>query len=133
MCGIEILRSGNYRWNLCFGLFTYSEINVKFNISRMEELSMEEKISKPTDYFGANLAILLANKISLVHKDFNSKKFIETVKASCPEKSLTQRVELIADNLKIFLPANYKKSIALLIKIMGEENANETGMFREYY
>jgi len=94
---------------------------------------MEEKISKPTDYFGANLAILLADKISLVHKDFNNKKFVETVKASCPEKSLTQRVELIAANLKIFLPGNYKKSINILTKIMGEENANETGMFKEYY
>ncbi len=94
---------------------------------------MEEKISKPTDYFGANLARVLAGKISLIHKDFNSKKFIEAVKASCPDRSLTQRVDLIADNLKIYLPANYKKSINILIKIMGEENPNETGMFKEYY
>ena len=94
---------------------------------------MEEKISRPTDYFGANLAGLLADKICLVYSDFKSKKFIESVKANCQDKSLTQRVELIADNLKVFLPGSYNKAINVLIKIMGEENPNETGMFSEYY
>ena len=94
---------------------------------------MEEKITRPTEYFGANLAKLLADKISLIHKDFDSKGFIENVKANCQNKSLTQRVELIADNLKTYLPGNYKKSITILSKIMGRENGKETGMFSEFY
>jgi hypothetical protein len=36
---------------------------------------MEEKITKPTDYFGENLAILLANKITIVYPNFDTKKF----------------------------------------------------------
>lgn len=94
---------------------------------------MEEKISRPTDYFGENLAGILADKISLVHGDFNYKKFIEGIRINAPGKSLTQRVELIADQLKVSLPGNYKKAISILTKIMGPENANETGMFKEYY
>lgn len=96
-------------------------------------MNMQEKITRPTDYFGVNLAKILADKIYLVQKDFNKEKFIGTVKKSCSDKTLTQRVELIADNLKSQLPGDYKKSIIVLTQIMGEENPNETGMFKEYY
>jgi hypothetical protein len=72
---------------------------------------MQEKITKPTDYFGENLAILLANKITIVYPNFDSKKFTITIKKNCGHKTLTQRVELIADALKAHLPADYKKSI----------------------
>lgn len=94
---------------------------------------MEEKIIRLTDYFGVNLAIILADKISLVHKGFDKKKFILIVKQNCKDKSLTQRVEFIADCLKTHLPDNYKKAIAILINIMGQENQKETGMFKEFY
>ena len=94
---------------------------------------MEEKISRPTDYFGVNLAIVLGDKISLVYKDFDREKFTITVKQNCEDKSLTQRVEFIADCLKLQLPNDYKKATTILIKIMGKENPNETGMFKEFY
>lgn len=94
---------------------------------------MEEKITRPTDYFGVNLALVLADKISSVHKDLDKKKFTTDVKQNCEEKSLTQRVEFIADCLKLQLPYDYEKAIAILTKIMGKENPNETGMFREFY
>jgi len=94
---------------------------------------MEEKITRPTDYFGVNLAIVLAGKIAEVHQDFKGRKFIEEVRKDCIDKSLTQRVEIIADHLKIYLPDNYKKSIVILKSIMGKENPKETGMFKDYY
>ncbi len=94
---------------------------------------MEEKITRPTDYFGVNLALLLAGKIKPVHQSFDDKKFIASVKKQCVTQSLTQRVETIADNLQLLLPANYPKAIHILHKIMGEENPNETGMFKEFY
>lgn len=94
---------------------------------------MQEKISRPTDYFGANLAKILADKICIVHKDFDGSNFIETIRLNVQEKSLIQRVELIADQLQEFLPADYKKAVKIITGIMGPENPNETGMFREYY
>jgi 3-methyladenine DNA glycosylase AlkC len=94
---------------------------------------MEEKITKPTDYFGVNLAVLLAGKIKPVHKSFDDKQFIASVKKQCVARSLTQRVEIIADNLQSLLPASYPKAIRILHQVMGEENPNETGMFKEFY
>lgn len=94
---------------------------------------MEENISRPTDYFGANLAKLLAHKIALVYPAFNDRKFISFVRKNCADKSLTQRVELIADSLELNLPPDYKEAIAILMNIMGKENSKETGMFKEYY
>lgn len=94
---------------------------------------MEEKITRITDYFGVNLAIVLTKKIEEIHPSFKGSNFIEEVRNSCINKSLTQRVELIADHLKIYLPGDYEKSIVILKSIMGKENAKETGMFKEYY
>jgi|GEM_PF-4293450 len=94
---------------------------------------MLEKITRPTDYFGVNLAIILTDKICAVNNNFNSEKFIKEVAKNCSDKSLTQRVEVIADCLKQHLPKDYKKSTAILRRIMGKENPGETGMFKEYY
>lgn len=96
-------------------------------------ISIEEKITRITDYFGVNLAILLANKIAAVHQDFKGSNFIEEIRINAINKSLTQRVEIIADHLKIYLPDDYIKAIFILKNIMGNENPKETGMFKEYY
>lgn len=50
---------------------------------------MEEKVTRPTHYFGVNLAIVLAGKIAEVQQDFKGKKFIEDVRKNCIDKSLT--------------------------------------------
>jgi 3-methyladenine DNA glycosylase AlkC len=94
---------------------------------------MEEKVNRITDLFGVNLAILLAGKISKVHKGFDENLFIRTVKKQAVDRTLTQRVEIIADQLRLQLPASYPKSISLLQKIMGPENQQETGMFTNFY
>lgn len=89
--------------------------------------------AKLADYFGLNLAELLAEKIVAVQKDFNQRDFIGHVKKHYRDKELTLRVELIADSLQMHLPASYPKAIRILTKIMGPENAKETGMFTNYY
>lgn len=88
---------------------------------------------KPTDYFGSDLAILLAQKITAVYPKFDGKRFIRQVQADYLDLSLTGRVELIADCLEDALPASYPKAVKMLVAIMGPENPNETGMFKEYY
>ncbi len=94
---------------------------------------MEEKITRITDLFGENLARRLAEKISALHVSFKKKAFINQVQLNCLDKTLTQRVELIADQLKNYLPEDYKESIGILVGIMGNENESETGMFKNYY
>jgi 3-methyladenine DNA glycosylase AlkC len=94
---------------------------------------MEKENIKLTEYFDVRLAQLLSEKISKTQKTFPSDKFIEMVQKSYSDKTLTQRVELMADALHVCLPSDYNKSIKILIGIMGDENPNETGMFTEFY
>lgn len=86
-----------------------------------------------TQYFGSNLAQLLSGKILEVYKDFNEKDYTETVKKNCGNLSYSQRVELHADQLYAHLPKDYEKAIRILMAILGEENPNETGMFKVFY
>lgn len=86
-----------------------------------------------TDAFGESLAILLAEKISTVYKKFDTKGFIRDTKKEVVGKSYTQRVVVIADLLKQYLPEKYTEALAILIKILGPENEEETGMFTNFY
>jgi 3-methyladenine DNA glycosylase AlkC len=93
----------------------------------------KEPAYKIGDYFADNLALLLAKKIEPTYKKFNSRDFVNKVKDNCTDLSLTQRVELIADNLRLYLPVEFEKATAILRRIMGPENEKETGMFTNYY
>lgn len=86
-----------------------------------------------TAVFGESLAQLLADKIVRVHKTFDTKQFVQAVKKEVVGKKYTQRVEIIADNLKKFLPTQYPQALTILMKILGPENEHETGMFTHFY
>ncbi len=86
-----------------------------------------------TQYFGDNLAELLSEKIKLVYKDFDSKTYIENIREKCVNLGYTKRIELHAEELKQLLPSAYAESVKILMQILGEENPNETGMFKEFY
>ena len=86
-----------------------------------------------TKWFGDNLAKLLADKINTVYKDFNSEKYIETIKRESKDLGYTKRIELHADVLREYLPQSYPKAVKILVDILGEENPNETGMFTNFY
>lgn len=86
-----------------------------------------------TEAFGENLAMLLAEKILLVHKDFPAKDFCRDVKKEVVGKRYTERVVIIADNLKKYLPQKYTDALKVLMGILGPENTEETGMFTHFY
>lgn len=86
-----------------------------------------------TEFFGENLAEILADKILKVYKDFDKVKFVSTIKIKKIDKTYTQRVGLIADELKILLTGDYKEDVEILMQILGPENENETGMFTNFY
>lgn len=88
---------------------------------------------KITELFGANLAEILAGKIVSVYPTFDSKEFIQSVDVRTSGKTYTQRIEVIADTLREFLPQDYSKALAILMKILGPENPHETGMFTNFY
>lgn len=88
---------------------------------------------KPTDYFDEELATLLADKIITFYPEFGQEIFITSIQNGIKNKALKQRVELIADKLHHHLPHDYPDAIKILLKILGPENPNETGMFTEFY
>lgn len=86
-----------------------------------------------TEYFGANLAEKLSNKIITVYPEFDSKSFINEIQKLCINKSYTKRIVLLAEKLYEYLPNDYDKSVKILLAILGEENPEQTGMFTNYY
>lgn len=92
-----------------------------------------KKYKKPTEYFDEELADMLARKIKPVYSDFNQNSFVEHIALNCTKKTLTQRVELIADQLHSHLPDDFKGSSEILMKIIGPENEKDTGMFKRFY
>ncbi|MDQ6983240.1 MAG: 3-methyladenine DNA glycosylase, partial [Ghiorsea sp.] len=86
-----------------------------------------------TQYFGGSLAQLLADKISKIYPSFDSNEYIQAIEMKCVDKSYTQRIDLHATELRTFLPTAFKDAVHVLTDILGDENPNETGMFKYYY
>lgn len=84
-------------------------------------------------WFDKELAKLLASKICEQESNFNSKVFLNKIDKTLEPLELKDRVEEIADRLHSTLGESYTQNIKTLIKILGPENENETGMFTEYY
>lgn len=86
-----------------------------------------------TEFFDQSLAVLLSEKIKPVYKDFDANHFINRVKEGVVDKSYTQRIAFIAEQLFEHLPKDYETALPILLSILGEENPEETGMFTNYW
>jgi len=94
------------------------------------------KDQKPTqlkDWFGPELAQLLSEKIKTVYPEFQQNSFQKAVNAQYKNYELKGRVNLLAHGLKKHLRGSYEQGLSVLMKIIGPENQNETGMFKEAY
>ncbi len=86
-----------------------------------------------TEIFGRDLAEFLSEKIVAVYPIFDSKNFVTLTENSVTGKTYTQRIGVIAEQLKKFLPDDYTEALQILTSVLGEENPNQTGMFTHYY
>lgn len=84
-------------------------------------------------WFGKDLAISLSDKIYAIEPSFPRRAFINSIDKKIVDLELKDRVEVIADELFERLEKDYEYSINLLLKILGPENEEETGMFLKYY
>lgn len=92
-----------------------------------------EQPTKLKDWYGVNLAELLAEKVKTVHQEFDNKAFIRSIKKAYEPLELRDRERLISSKLKEYLPEDYPTALEILIAILGPENPNETGMFKNYW
>lgn len=101
-------------------------------MNKGEKIKTKEE-NKIANWFGENLAVLLNEKILQVFPSFENKNYQETILEQVTNLTYKQRVELHADILNSTLPGSYQDKIRILIQIMGKENPNETGMFKDFY
>jgi len=90
-------------------------------------------VKKHKDWFDRQLAKDLAEKIANVKPDFPSKAFINGVSKQLKPLELKDRITVFADQLEHHLGMTYKKNVVVLLKILGPENKEETGMFFNFY
>jgi len=84
-------------------------------------------------YYDKDLAKLLGDKIIKAYPKFPKQKFISIIDRKTGGLELKDRVNVITETLYEFLPKDYKKSVKILMSILGPPNQNETGMFKEGY
>jgi 3-methyladenine DNA glycosylase AlkC len=76
---------------------------------------MEEKFSLKDHLFNKTKVEYLAGKIYRVYPSFQKKKFIEEVVGKFPELELKARITWMAECLKKYLPADYRKAVSILL------------------
>lgn len=86
-----------------------------------------------TEAFGEQCARIVADKIISVYPEFLAEDFCTSVKKEVVGKRYTERVAVIAENLKKHLPHTYTRALRILMQILGPENTKETGMFTDFY
>ncbi|NND73002.1 MAG: 3-methyladenine DNA glycosylase [Rhodothermales bacterium] len=84
-------------------------------------------------YFDERLGRLLGEKIVAVSPDFPVARFVEQVNLRVSGLELKDRVAAISGLLRECLTGSYEESVGILSKILGPENASETGMFTNGY
>ena len=84
-------------------------------------------------WFDKQLAQRLADKLEPHYTPFDRTRFVEAVEEGVDGLELKARVAFIADSLREHLPDDYEKAVAILVKSLGPENPNETGMFTDFY
>ena len=84
-------------------------------------------------WFDRELARMLASRIVVLKSTFDSASFVTDVDRGVQDLELKARVALISDMLHKYLADSYVENLKILMKILGPENPEETGMFTEYY
>jgi 3-methyladenine DNA glycosylase AlkC len=64
----------------------------------------------------------LAKEIKRVYPSFTSQQFVKEIISKFPELELKARITWIAESLKKYLPDDYKKAIAVILKALPKEN-----------
>ena len=81
------------------------------------------------DYYDAECAAILAEKIHSVLPGFKKKEFISKLKKELPAKEFLERQDAFVEAFESFLSKDYKKNISMFQMILGPELNTTNGMF----
>lgn len=81
---------------------------------------MEEKLLF-RDVYNPGLVARMAANIQAVYPEFDATSFQQTVNPKLPDLSLTERANLLMEQLYAHLPKDYPTAISILLRAMGQE------------
>ncbi len=76
---------------------------------------MDEKVLLKDQLFNKNGVERIAEGIKKIYPSFNKKRFTKKVIEKFPELELTPRIKWITENLKTFLPEDYREATTILL------------------
>ncbi len=84
-------------------------------------------------WFDKEVVKLLADKMKSYSSDYNYSTFTKKIDAQLADLELKDRVEVIADRVYEAVGKSLFLDREFLLAVLGPENEEETGMFKEYY
>lgn len=85
---------------------------------------MKKKFSLKDFLFNPEKVNKIAHEIKKVYPAFNQKLFVTTTLKKFPQLELKARISWIRENLKNFLPDDYRKAVNILLKALPAPNDN---------
>lgn len=86
---------------------------------------MAKKIILKDMLFNSDKISFISNRIKEVYIDFDEEHFNHDVLKKFPDLELKERIFHIRNNLKKYLPNNYKTAVKILIQSLPEELDNK--------
>ena len=83
------------------------------------------------DYYNADCAKILSQKVKTIFTEFEEKPFINYIDKNVSDKEFLERMDVFVNGFEKYLPNTYEQNIAIFEKILGPELKQETGMFSE--
>ncbi len=81
------------------------------------------------DYYDAECAELIAEKIGHVWPEFQNQAFVEFITSQLEGKEFTDRQDLFAHAFETYLTGTYENDLSFFTQILGPELQTTTGMF----
>ena len=87
--------------------------------------------TKVKDYYDVNYGYFLAEKIATEFESFDTEYFISLLKPELETLDFNKRQILLAESLKSTINLNYRDTISIFTKILGDEINGSLGMFTQ--
>jgi 3-methyladenine DNA glycosylase AlkC len=83
------------------------------------------------DYYDFEYARLISGKIKTVYPVFADEAFLESIGQTLKGQEFSDRMDLFAYAIDTLLPSDYRESLNILRKILGDELKTDSGMFSD--
>ncbi|MDR1243337.1 MAG: DNA alkylation repair protein [Deltaproteobacteria bacterium] len=83
------------------------------------------------NYYNLEYARLISDKIKTVYPAFADEAFLAGIGQTLKDQEFSERMNLFAHAIDTLLPSDYRESLNILRKILGDELKTDSGMFTD--